>query len=134
MLHQRAALPCEGRSCAGTHLRRGSLTCVHSAGGPPPPTASERAMGSGGGTPWPMQGRASASSASLGNSMAKAPAGRGEKDSDGASPTDEQPPGEGMDGMGRDLKAVTTLLRTHSKRQSPRFIYLAPRANLLDEI
>ena len=55
-----------------------------------------------------MQGRASASASSLGKSMAKVPTGSGEKDRDGASPTEEQPPGEGMDGMGSDLKAVTT--------------------------
>ena len=40
--------------------------------------------------------------------MAKVPMGRGENDSEGASPTDEQPPGEGMEGMGRDLHAVNT--------------------------
>ncbi len=103
-----APLHCDGRACAGPHLRKGSLVCVHIAGGPPPPTASECAIGGGEIIAWPMQGCASASAGSLGKSMAKVPAGRGEKDSDGASPTEEQAPGDGMDGMGRDLKAVTT--------------------------
>ena len=92
----------------GTHLRRGSLACAHIAGGPPPPTASERASGGGEAIAWSRRAWASPSVGSLGKSMAKAPRGRGEKDSEGASPTEEQPPGEGMEGMGRDLKAVTT--------------------------
>ena len=91
-----------------THLRRGSLVCVHMAGGPTPPTASERAIGGGEVTTWPMWVCTGLSAGSLGKSMAKVPTGSGENDSDGASPTDEPPPGEAMEGIGRDLKAVTT--------------------------
>ena len=106
-----------GGTSAGTRLRRGSLVCVHIAGGPPPPTASERAIGGGEVIAWPMQGRSSASAGSLGKSMAKVPTGRGEKDREGASPTEEQPPGEGMDGVGSDLKAVATFC-AHKKSQA----------------
>jgi len=100
--------PEEQRTDAGTHLRRGSLVCVHMAGGLTPPTASERAIGGCEVTGWPMWGCTGLSAGSLGKSMAKVPTGSGENDSEGASPTDEPPPGEGMEGICRDLKAVTT--------------------------
>ena len=93
------------------YLRRGSFTCAHMAGGPPPPTARERAAGGGTGevTACAMHGcPAPPLLGSLGKSMAKVPAGSGEKDSEGASLTEEKAPGDGMEGLGGVLNTGTT--------------------------
>ena len=108
---QRGSSQClrDGREM--THLRRGSFTCAHMAGGPPPPTARERAIGGGIGevTACAMHGCPSPPLlGSLGKSMAKEPTGSGEKDREGASLTEEKAPGDGMEGLGGVLKAVTT--------------------------
>ncbi len=73
--------PEEQRKDASAHLRRGSLVCVHMAGGPTPPTASERAIGGGEVTTWPMWVCTGLSAGSLGKSMAKVPTGSGENES-----------------------------------------------------
>ena len=89
-----------------TDLRKGSLAWGLHPGGPPWPAASERAMSAGVVIAWPKWSCLTASSGSLGKSIAKVPSRRGENDSEGASPTDEQPLGDGTEGSADGLKAV----------------------------